>query len=71
MTGIMMIGVDLAKNVFQLDGASLAGHETFRKKLTRVQFRRFMSDQPACVVVFEACGSANQLLGAGDDGAWP
>ncbi|WP_172332821.1 IS110 family transposase [Mangrovicoccus sp. HB161399] len=54
-----MIGVDLAKRVFQLHGASMTGHVKFRKKLTREQFRRFMSDQSACVVVFEACGSAS------------
>lgn len=54
-----MIGVDLAKRVFQLHGASMAGHVKFRKKLTREQFRRFMSDQPSCVVVFEACSSAS------------
>jgi len=54
-----MIGVDLAKRVFQLHGASMAGHVKFRKKLTREQFRRFMSDQPSCVVVFEACGGAS------------
>jgi hypothetical protein len=38
-----MIGVDLAKSVFQLHGASLAGHLKFRKKVTRVQFRHFMA----------------------------
>jgi transposase len=38
-----MIGVDLAKRVFQVHGASLTGHVKFRKKLTREQFRRFMS----------------------------
>lgn len=54
-----MIGVDLAKAVFQVHGASMTGHVKFRQKLTREQFRRFMSDQPACVVVFEACGSAS------------
>lgn len=59
MTETMLIGVDLAKNVFQLHGASLAGLEKFRKKLTRVQFRRFMAKHPSCVVVFEACGSAS------------
>ena len=58
-----MIGVDLAKRVFQLHGASMAGHVKFRKKLTREQFRRFMSDQPSCVVVFEACSSASYWAG--------
>jgi transposase len=51
--------VDLAKRVFQIHGASTTGQVKFRKKLTREQFRRFMSEQPACIVVFEACGSAS------------
>ena len=54
-----MIGVDLAKNVFQLHGASMTGEVKFRKKLTRPQFMAFMADHPASVVVMEACGSAS------------
>lgn len=54
-----MIGVDLAKNVFQLHGASLTGEVRFRKKLSRSQFRKFMEAQPASIVVFEACGGAH------------
>lgn len=54
-----MIGVDLAKNVFQLHGASMTGHLKFRKKLSRFQFRKFMTEHPSAVVVMEACGSAN------------
>jgi len=54
-----MIGVDLAKNVFQLHGSTMMGHVKFRKKLTRLQFCQFMSDQPPAMVVMEACGSAS------------
>jgi transposase len=54
-----MIGVDLAKNVFQLHGASMTGHLKFRKKVTRLQFRQFMSEHAPAVVVIEACGSAS------------
>lgn len=54
-----MIGVDLAKSVFQLHGACLAGHLKFRKKVTRVQFRHFMAKHEPAVVVMEACGSAS------------
>ena len=54
-----MIGVDLAKRVFQVHGATMTGQVKFRKKLTREQFRRFMAEHPACMVVFEACGSAS------------
>lgn len=38
---------------------TMIGQVKFRKKLTREQFRRFILEQPACIVVFEACGSAN------------
>lgn len=55
----MMIGVDLAKNVFQIHCASMEGRVKFRKKITRTQFQSFMSEQSPCLVVFEACGSAN------------
>jgi len=54
-----MIGVDLAKRVFHLRVASMTGHLKERKKLTPLQFRRYMADSPKFVVVFEACGSAH------------
>jgi len=54
-----MIGVDLAKSVFQLHGASMTGQLRFRKKLSRSQFVKFMADQSPAVVVMEACGGAN------------
>lgn len=54
-----MIGVDLAKNVFQLHGATMTGEVKFRKKLARGQFLRFMAGQVPAVVVMEACGSAH------------
>ena len=54
-----IIGVDLAKRVFQLHGASINGEVKFRKKLSRGQFCAFMAQHPACLVVFEACGSAS------------
>ena len=44
---------------FQLHGTTATGHVTFRKKLTREQFRQFMVERPSCLVVFEACGSAS------------
>lgn len=53
------IGIDLAKNVFQAHGASMAGQIKFRRKLTRQQFRRFMAEQLPATVVMEACGSAH------------
>lgn len=59
MTKDIMIGVDLAKNVFQLHAASMSGQPQYRKKLSRQSFVRFMAEQPPAVVVMEACGSAH------------
>ncbi|GAW35450.1 transposase IS116/IS110/IS902 family protein [Roseovarius sp. A-2] len=55
----MMIGVDLAKNVFQVHGALRTGEVQFRKKLTRKQFPAVMARQAPCLIIFEACGSAH------------
>jgi len=38
MEDSIIIGIDLAKNVFQLHGASRDGHVLFRKKLNRPEF---------------------------------
>ena len=54
-----MIGVDLAKSVFQRHGASMLGEVRFRKKLTRPQFERFMAAHTLAIVVMEACGGAH------------
>ncbi|TNE57428.1 MAG: IS110 family transposase, partial [Sphingomonadales bacterium] len=45
-----MIGVDLAKQVFQLHGATADGEIVFRNKLSRKQFLAFMLMHPGCIV---------------------
>jgi len=55
----IIIGIDLAKNVFQLHGASQDGHVLFRKKLSRTQFQKFMSSHEPCLVAMEACASSH------------
>lgn len=59
VTDASIIGVDLAKNVFQPHGAAADGSVVFRKKLSRLQFQRFMADQPRCLIAMEACGGAH------------
>ena len=56
MDEITIIGIDLAKNVFQLHGAATDGSVVFRKKLTRPQFQRFMASHPPCKVAMGAWG---------------
>lgn len=71
MSEITIIGVDLAKHVFQVHGAAADGTVVFRKKLSRPQFHQFMSEQPRCVVAMEACATshywARQMVENGHD----
>ena len=59
MSEDIIIGVDLAKNVFQLHGARRDGQVLFRKKLTRAQFKAFCAKHPKCLIAMEACSTAH------------
>lgn len=59
MDGVTIIGLDLAKRVFQLHGARADGSVAFRKKLSRAQVTTFLAKLPRCVVAMEACATAH------------
>jgi transposase len=59
MEEVSIIGLDLAKNVFQAHGAAADGSVVFRRKLTRMQVLKFLASQPRCTVAMEACASAH------------
>ncbi len=59
MSEITMIGVDLAKNVFQLHGVDANHRPVLRRQLRRTQMLPFFAKIPPCRVVMEACGSAH------------
>ena len=59
MSEIITVGLDLAKNVFQVHGADGVGRAVLRKKLRRAQVLEFFSQLPSCVVAMEACGGAH------------
>jgi transposase len=56
---ITTIGIDLAKNTFQVHGADSAGRTVLRKKLRRSQFLEFFANLPTCMIGMEACGGAH------------
>jgi transposase len=56
---ITTIGIDLAKNVFQVHGVDGRGKVVLRKQLRRDQMASFFANLPACLVGMEACGSAH------------
>ena len=59
MDNITTIGLDLAKNVFQVHGMDHEGQVVLRKKLRRGQMLKFFGILPPCLVGMEACGSAH------------
>jgi transposase len=59
MMKVTTIGLDIAKQVFQVHGADKAGRMVLRRKLRRSEVARFFSEQPPCLVGIEASGSAH------------
>jgi len=59
MKEICIIGLDLAKNVFQVHCSDRTGSVLLRKKLRRDQLLGFFAKQPSCTVAMEACSSSH------------
>ena len=59
MKTFMRIGVDLAKNFFQVHAIEQEGGAAVARKLTRTKFREFFKGVAPCRVGMEACGSAH------------
>lgn len=59
MNNLKLLGIDLAKNVFQLYGVDAQGCRVVSKRLKRDQLLAFIAQLPACTVVMEACGGAH------------
>ncbi len=59
MVEVSIIGLDLAKNVFQAHVAARDGRVLAREKLPRSRVLAFFAEQPKCLVAMEACASAH------------
>lgn len=59
---VSIIGIDIAKRIFQFHGINKNGKTVLKKKLLRDQVLTFMSNIPKCLVGIEACGGANHWV---------
>ncbi|MEM8977114.1 MAG: IS110 family transposase [Pseudomonadota bacterium] len=59
MDKVSTIGLDIAKNVFQVHGIDEAGQVVVRRQLRRRQVLKFFAKLPPCLVGIEACGTAH------------
>jgi transposase len=56
---VTRIGLDIAKNVFQVHGVDEHGKVVVRKQLSRSKVLAYFAQLPACQIGMEACGSAH------------
>lgn len=59
---ITVLGIDLAKQSFQLHGIDSEGHVRLNKKLKRHQLSVFIANLPPCLIGLEACGGAHHWV---------
>ena len=63
-----VLGIDLAKNVFQLHGVDDQGKVVVRKQLTRPKLLPFVAQLAPCRIGMEACQGAH--TGPARCGSW-
>ena len=56
---IKVLGIDIAKRVFQLHGVDAKGKVALKKRLPRHQLLNFMAHLPPCLIGIESCGGAH------------
>ena len=59
MRKVNVLGIDLAKNVFQLHGLDLQGNVVLKKKLRRGQLTAFIANLQPCLIGIEACSGSH------------
>jgi len=60
MGEVSTIGLDIAKNLFQIHGVDADGTVVIRKRIGRARVLEFFADLPPCRVGMEACATAHQ-----------
>lgn len=60
MKNLTVIGLDLAKNVFQVHGMDDRGHKVCGARLKRSEVLSYFANLPPVLVGMEACGGAHE-----------
>ena len=56
---VTTLGIDLAKNIFQLHGVNERGKVVLSRKVTRAKLREVIAKLPFSLIGMEACSSSN------------
>ena len=61
LSSVTVVGLDLAKNVFQVDCGDGDGGAVVARPIRRADVLSFFASLPPCLVGMEACSSAHQV----------
>lgn len=56
---VVVLGIDLAKQSFQLHGIDANGTVVIKKSIKRKMLSDFIAKLPPCIIGMEACGGSN------------
>lgn len=56
---VTLIGIDLAKSIFQVCGVNQAGKRAFNRQVRRARLMEFLLQYPDAVIAMEACSGSN------------
>ena len=59
LQSVTCVGLDLAKNVFQVHAVDGVGFVVAARAIKRAQLLKFFGSLPPCLVGVEACGSSH------------
>jgi len=59
MSGVVTIGLDLAKSIFQIHGVDDAGRTVLRRRLSRHELVPYFAKISPCLIGMEACSAAH------------
>lgn len=60
MNEITTVGIDLAKNVFSMQGVDASGRAVLRKNVRRAELEATVAQLPLCLIGMEACSGAHE-----------
>jgi transposase len=61
MKQVKIVGIDVAKLVFQVHAIDASGKPVMRKQMRRTELERFLGSLEPCIVAMEACGGSHML----------
>lgn len=56
---ISVLGIDIAKNIFQLHGVDSSGKRILKQRIEREQLSAYVANFQLCTIAMESCGGAN------------